>query len=281
MTPYYQNPSVTLYHGDCLEIMPQFAPGSFAAAITDPPYGHNNNNGDLISRKYVALGIKGKGETCRPILNDGPEALEIFERFCAEAARLNCCCCCCCGGGGGPDPQFARWALILDRYFKFAQQVIWDKGKMGMGWHYRRSTECILVGYRKGLKKAPWYSTSHTVENIIRPGDYGIRKIIPTANDHPTPKPVALFEHFIRLHTPEGGTILDPFAGSGTAGVAAMRTGRKAALIELEEKYCELAAKRLEAEASPDGRAALGQKVRQYPPQSISLQAVAPSFRSS
>ena len=251
MKPYFKNDTVTLYHGDCFDILPTLAPGSFDAAITDPPYGHNNNNNDLIARRELALGQKDKARAAkpRPIPNDGPEATEVFERFCAEAARLCCCCCCRCCCGGGPDPQFARWALILDRYFTFAQQVIWDKGKMGMGWHYRRSTECILVGYRKGLKKAPWYSTSHTVENIIRPGDYGIRKIIPSARDHPTPKPVALFEHFIRLHTPDGGAILDPFAGAGTAGVAAMRTGRKAVLIEMEEKYCEMAAKRLEAES--------------------------------
>ena len=210
-----------------------------------------NNNGDLIARREAALGQKEKAKdaTPRPIPADGPEATDNFERFCKEAARLCCCCCCCCGGGG-PDPQFARWALILDRYFNFAQQVIWDKGKMGMGWHYRRSTECILVGYGKGLKKAPWYTTSRTVENIIRPGDYGIKKIIPQKNDHPTPKPVELFAHFIRLHTPDGAAIIDPFAGAGTAGVAAMRTGRKAVLIELEERFCEMAAKRLENETA-------------------------------
>lgn len=248
MKPYYQNDSVTLYNADCFEVMATLAPGSFAAAITDPPYGHNNNNGDLISNWEKALGVSKGDEKPRPIANDGKEATEIFERFCKEAARLCCCCCCCCCGGGGPDPQFARWALILDKYFNFAQQVIWDKGKMGMGWHYRRSTECILVAYNKRLKKAPWYTTSRKIENIIRPGDYGIKKIIPSASDHPTPKPVALFEHFIRLHTPEGGTILDPFAGAGTAGLAAMRTGRKAILIELEERWCEMAAKRLEQE---------------------------------
>lgn len=248
MKPYYQNDSVKLYHGDCFEVMATLAPGSFSAAITDPPYGHNNNNnGDLIARREVALGHKeGAAKAApRPIANDGKEATEIFEAFCKEAARLCCCCCCCCCGGG-PDPQFARWALILDKYFKFAQQVIWDKGKMGMGWHYRRSTECILVAYNKKLKKAPWYTTSRKIENIIRPGDYGIKKIIPSASDHPTPKPVALFEHFIRLHTPEGGAILDPFAGAGTAGVAAMRTGRTAVLVELDERWCEMAAKRLE-----------------------------------
>ena len=57
--------------------------------------------------------------------------------------------------------------------------VIWDKGKMGMGWHYRRSYETVLVAQKRG-GPCKWYDESHKIENIIRPGDYGIRKIIPT-----------------------------------------------------------------------------------------------------
>lgn len=252
--PYFQNQSVTLYHGDCLELMPQFEPGAFPLVFTDPPYGHNNNNGDLISNRERALGKKDTGrQNCeaRPIMNDGKEATPLFEAFCAEAARLCCCCCCCCcGGGGGPDPQFARWSLIIDKHFDFCQMVVWDKGPGGIGWHYRRTYETILVGYRKGLSPKPFYDKSHRVWNVIRPGDYGIRKIIPSAADHPTPKPPELAALFIRLHSKPGDTVLDPFAGGGSTGIAAMRTGRKSVLIELDERWCELSAKRLEKEAT-------------------------------
>jgi DNA modification methylase len=65
-------------------------------------------------------------------------------------------------------------------------------------------------------------------------------------NNRPTVKPVALMRWLIRLVTPPGGVLLDPFAGSGTTGVAAKLEGRKATLIELDEQYCEIAAKRLE-----------------------------------
>jgi site-specific DNA-methyltransferase (adenine-specific) len=65
-------------------------------------------------------------------------------------------------------------------------------------------------------------------------------------NNHPTVKPVALMRWLIRLVTPPSGVLLDPFAGSGTTGVAAKLEGRKATLIELDERYCEIAAKRLE-----------------------------------
>ena len=249
MTPYYQKDGITLYHGDCLEILPTFESDSIDMIFTDPPYGHNNNNGDLIHRREEALG-KGKGKRgeSRPIPNDGPEANMIFRKSLAEYARIikpGCCCCCCCGGGG-PDPQFARWSLWIDEVLDFKQMVVWDKGPIGMGWHYRRSYETVLVANKPG-KACKWFDTSKRVENIIRPNS-GIRKIIPSATQHPTQKPESLGEHFISLHTETEDIVLDPFAGSGTTGVACIRKSRRFVGIELEEKYCEMAAKRFEAE---------------------------------
>ena len=111
-----------------------------------------------------------------------------------------------------------------------------------MGWRYRRSYETVLVGIKPGGKMR-WFDDSHKVENIIR----HIRKIIPKATDHPTPKPVTLVEHFIRLHTTEGQLVCDPFMGAGSTLVAAQNLGRRAIGIELNEAYCEMAVKRLEA----------------------------------
>jgi hypothetical protein len=78
-----------------------------------------------------------------------------------------------------------------------------------MGWHYRRSYETVLVASRPGAAHR-WYDETSTIENVIRPGAYGIRKIIPTADEHPTQKPVQLAEHFIKLHTRPGDLVLDP-----------------------------------------------------------------------
>ena len=251
--PYYQDAAVTLYHGDCREIMPELPSKSFDFAFTDPVYGHNNNNGDLIHRWESALGRLPIGATPpqgRPLQNDGKEAEELFRFAVAEFNRLliggGCCCCCCCGGGG-PDPMFARWSLFIDEVMDFKQMVVWDKGPIGMGWHYRRSYETVLVGQVRG-KKCRWFDDSHKIENIIRPNYKGIKKIIPSAAQHPTEKPVALSSHFIGLHTLPGHSIIDPFCGAGTTGVSAKRMGRKAVLIELEEQFCEMAAKRLQAE---------------------------------
>ena len=116
---------------------------------------------------------------------------------------------------------------------------------MGLGWHYRRSYEVVLVADKAGGKPS-WYDKSHKIENIIRPGDYGIKKIIPSAQQHPTEKPVELAAHFIRLHSKSGDIVLDPFAGSGSTGVACVQTGRKFIGVELDPKWFNHAKSRIE-----------------------------------
>lgn len=241
MIAYDPKAEVQLWLGDCLALMPAIPSGSIALILTDPPYGHSNNDkGDLIHRRERALGHVPSGEDPPqgwPIANDGPEANEVFRKALPEFQRLlspGCCCCCCCGGGG-PDPQFARWSLWIDEVLDFKQMVVWDKGPMGMGWHYRRSYETILVAQKPGAA-CRWFSVSGDVENIIRPGG-PIRKIIPSKDDHPTPKPVALAEHFIKLHTQEGDIVLDPFMGRGWVGVAALRLGRSFIGMEIDADH--------------------------------------------
>ena len=250
--PYYSQDGITLYLGDCREILPNIPDKSIDFIFTDPPYGHNNNNGDMASRREAIF--EGRKETYheptefRPIANDGLEANELiqwaFPHFHRVLAGGGCCC--CCGGGGGPDPQFARWSLWLDTAFKggFKMMVVWDKGPMGMGHHYRRSYETVLVAQVQGAA-CKWYAESKDIENVIRPGHYGIRKIIPSAEQHPTEKPVELAAHFIRLHSRPGEIILEPFAGHGSTLVAAKQMGRKAIGIELNEEYCKTIVKRL------------------------------------
>ena len=241
--------------GDCRETLPTLAAVDFI--FTDPPYGHNNNNGDLIHRWEQALGRpRDGGSDPRPIANDGAvETAELITEFFALLPRLlrpGSCCCCCCGGGGGPDQQFARWALALDQHLDFKQMVVWDKGPMGMGWHYRRSYETVLVAQRRGAACA-WFDETNAIENIIRPGYLGIRKIVPQAADHPTPKPPELARHFIRLHSKRGGTVLDPFMGGGSTGVAAVKEGRRFIGCEVDPKWFDLSCKRIEqAMAQPD-----------------------------
>jgi site-specific DNA-methyltransferase (adenine-specific) len=240
---YYQDDWATIYLGDCREILPQIETADMI--FTDPPYGHNNNDGDLISKREAALS-RGNSpmEEYRPIANDGPEANDLFRFLLAQASRIlkdGACCCCCCGGGG-PDPQFARWSLWMDEILQFKMCVVWDKGGLGMGWHYRRCWECVLVGHKKN-QKVRWHG-GNDVPNIIR----HVGKIIPNKNQHPTEKPWALPAFFIRLHTLPGDVVLDPFMGHGSTLRAAKDLNRKSIGIEISEAYCEMAARRLAQE---------------------------------
>ncbi len=260
MEPTWQTTdgSVRLYLGDCVSVLPTFADSSIDCIVTDPPYGHNNNNGDLIHRREAALGRLPCGENpplARPIANDGEEANEVFQAFLPHARRLlapGCCCCCCCCGGGGPDPQFGRWSLWMDQEIGFKQMVVWDKGPMGMGWHYRRSYETVLVAEKPGAA-CRWFDSTDRIENIIRPGYKGIRKIIPSKDDHPTPKPVELAEHFIGLHSQEGQLVLDPFMGRGWVGIAAIRQGRRFIGVEIDPEHFDHAVRKVvdELERAP------------------------------
>lgn len=236
---------VKLIHGEAIEELRKLGDSSIDMIFTDPPYGHNNNNGDLIHRREAALG-RGEHGQSRAIENDGIEANELFRSAMFEFNRLlkpgGCCCCCCCGGG--PDPQFARWSLWMDEIIGFKQMIIWDKGPMGMGWHYRRSYETILVGQKRG-GPCKWHTERKDIENVIRPGAFGIKKIIPTESQHPTEKPVELAMFFIELHSRPGEIVLDSFCGHGSSGVAAKKLGRKFIGIELNARYVELARRRI------------------------------------
>lgn len=242
-----------VYHGNCFDRLADIPDKSIKLIMTDPPYGHNNNDDDLIAWWEYALGQVKKSADApmtRPIHNDTPDtATEVFRKLIAESARIlaqvGCCCCCCCCGGGGPDPQFARWANWMNEALNFVQMIVWDKGPIGMGWRYRRSYETVLVATRRG-GRLPWYDTSNRIENIIRPGDYGIKKILPSKNQHPTEKPVELFEHFIRLHTEPGDLVVDPFCGSGASGVAAKKLGRSWLGCDTDIRWVEMTRRRLD-----------------------------------
>lgn len=85
--------------------------------------------------------------------------------------------------------------------------------------------------------------------NTSKASDDGIRENRPAANVHPTVKPVALMQWLVRLVTPPGGTVLDPFTGSGSTGIAALREGFDFTGIEREAEYVEIARARIQADA--------------------------------
>jgi site-specific DNA-methyltransferase (adenine-specific) len=231
-----------LWLGDCREVLPTLPAESVDMVWTDPPYGHNNASADFLSRRGDILGdwLATKAEQ---IANDDANSMrEVVDAALTEAARIlkaDCCCCCCCCGGG-PRPTFAWLAERLDRGgLAFFHSVIWDKKNPGIGWRYRRQHEMIMVAHRKGGKLS-WAEGATAASNIV-----SISK--PRDDAHPNIKPLGLIRQFIQRHTESGQSVLDPFMGSGTTGVACANLGRKFIGIEIEERYFQIACERIEA----------------------------------
>ena len=234
----------TLYLGDCLSVMASLPASSIDMIWTDPPYGHNNHDGDFNARLNEHRGIEGK-----PIANDDQDGMRrVVDGMLTQAARVlneDCCCCCCCCGGGGPKPTFAWVASRMDRDgMSFFHSVIWDKKNPGIGWRYRRQHEMVMVAHREG-GTLRWQDDQRAVRNIYS-------QMPPRDRVHPNEKPVEMVAHFINNHTYPGDMVCDPFMGSGTTGVAAMRMGRKFIGIELDPDHFETAVRRIEASVTGD-----------------------------
>lgn len=208
MTPYYKNDRVTLYHGDCREIVP--ALGKFDLLLTDPPYGigvHKMQLGNGLHKIY-----RGECEW-----DNAPVQRWVLD-MCRDSATKSII-----WGGNyfcGLPPS-RGW-------------LVWDKGT---GNNSFADAELAWTNLDIVVKKFfhSWVGANARDKNQKR--------------THPTQKPIELIKWCILLAGDDIKTIFDPFSGSGTTGVAAMKMGRSAVLIEREERYCEIAARRLEREA--------------------------------
>ncbi len=239
---------------DCLSFLRQMPDESVDMCWTDPPYGISVNDGDLIHHWESAFGGNKERELARPVINDkAHETADIVPKALKEIGRIlkrECCCCCCCCGGGGPTPIFADFARWLDTPpLQFFQAVIWDKMGLGMGLRYRRNYEFVMVAHRQGGKLLwNWPGCGMETANVVRIG-----KIIPSAKQHPTEKPVELIKHFLKLHAKKNTLVIDPFCGHGSTLVACVEAGLPFIGIEIDPGYCEIARKRIAlAREQPD-----------------------------
>lgn len=135
----------------------------------------------------------------------------------------------------------------MDEALKFKQMVVWDKASLGIGLHFRRNYEVVLVATQPGAA-CKWYDTTRKIPNIIG-YKQGIPKIIPQADEHPCLKPVQLMQFFIKLFTKPGDLVLDPCMGSGTIPVACRMMNRKCIGIDVDSHWCKIAVKRVSEEA--------------------------------
>jgi site-specific DNA-methyltransferase (adenine-specific) len=124
------------------------------------------------------------------------------------------------------------------RRFDALATLVWNKGHVGLGRVWRHQHELIIAGR--------WCDAQFNEDDDHLRSDVITAKATPSAErSHPVEKPVALLEHLVTPTTKQGDTVLDPFMGSGTTLRTAKDMARKAIGVEIEERYCEIAANRL------------------------------------
>lgn len=222
--PYYSDDAVTIYHGDCREILPSLAP--IPLVLTDPPYGVGVKYGDGYDdspKTYwpwfhdTLRVMRGSARTL--IFTHRVKALAeihewdwigVWNKPYAGGARI------------GNSPVLPHWEPI----FMF--------GIHALGVHGQHAADVFTVSPHKtgepagDIGRAKWEKANHV--------------------GHPCPKPLELYSRLIQAFTQPGDLVVDPFMGSGTTLRAAKDLGRKAVGIEIEERFCSSAAARLQQE---------------------------------
>ena len=222
---YYQSERVTIYHGDCLSIVRALDTEAVDAVISDPPYGMGwNTDSTRFSPGRTAL-TRGAG---RDDFGDVREDARPFD----PAPWLD-------------FPRVVLWgANHYAECLPVGTSLIWIKKHDHLFGSFLSDAE---IGWMKGghgvyCHRQPFPPPSRMAEtNTAR-------------TVHPTQKPTNLMAWTMtRAKVPDDGLVLDPYAGSGTTAIAALRTGRRCILIEVEERYCETAALRISrAESQQD-----------------------------
>ena len=211
----------TLYHGDCLEILPKL--DKVDAVVTDPPYGYGykpNPNGSINSASFKRnfnsddkiIGDSGKMDfDPRPFLN--LSKYQIWWGGICYSDKL---------------PNMKSWLV----WFKADGNTKIDQGHAELAW--------TNLGFAiRGI--------NHRWCGMVRDSERGV------TNFHPTQKPVEIMKWCLNFLPENIEKIFDPFMGSGTTGVACVKKGKKFVGIELDKKYFDIACKRIEtAYKQPD-----------------------------
>lgn len=226
--PYYEADGITIYHGEAREVLPELRVFGTQVWLTDPPYSSGGfQEAGRAAGSIGKMGAKTKndrigGDTLstrgymnlmRDVLRHSRQAIEI-----------------------GVFTDWRMWLNTSDALeyagFTVRAMVVWSKGNNGIGRPWRNQHELLAYGMRGTCDKGRIAKHGNVIE-CSRSGNEW----------HPTEKPLELVSKI--LDNMHGDTVLDPFMGSGTTLVAAKNLGRRAIGIEIEERYCEIAAKRL------------------------------------
>jgi site-specific DNA-methyltransferase (adenine-specific) len=248
VTPYYDADGITIYHGEASDVMSSLPEGCVDVLLTDPPY---SSGGMFRSDRAGDPAVKYRGWTRKEDGSRRPPTAEYgsfggdnldqwawirwvsgWSRDCLKVVRP-----------GGHSFMFTDWrqlpaATDAAQFGGWTWQglIVWDKGVgRPMRGRFRNHLEYIVWSVHGAMSDR----TEHYPSTLISVPTVGAER------EHVTQKPVELLERLLLVVPHHPPPILDPFMGAGSTLVAARKLGCRAIGIDLDERYCEIAAKRL------------------------------------
>ena len=247
--------------GDCLEVMPTLAPGSVDAILTDLPYGTTACSWDSVipfAPMWAAIKhvLKPRGVFVTTASQPFTSALVMsnvkwfrYEWVWEKDAASNFAAC------KFVPMKVHENVVLFSANGHTYNPVMWDAGRLSNAGGINKKGD--IYGRRGKLQTSYTGSTFRYPRSVMRvdkPKHNAADKKI----DHPTQKPVALYEYLIRTYTNAGELVLDMCAGSGTTGVAAINVGRRVICIEQREDYADIARGRIAKAAEQARQLTLG-----------------------
>lgn len=231
MKPYFERGGIQLFHADARDAIDVvLVNGTVDLLCTDPPYGMQyESQGPAASQNIRGDGARQGVRVFRQVL------FELAHKWQPDAHAYSFC-----HWEGLPDFYDAMSTVLSMR-----NALVWDKASGGTGdtvCDYARDFEQVLYGIR-GRRPLAGRRDGAMLRG---------HKPVPSAKRlHPTEKPVSLLAYLILKSCPPGGLVVDPFAGSASTLEAAKACGRRALGFEVDERWCEKSARRLEQEVMP------------------------------
>jgi site-specific DNA-methyltransferase (adenine-specific) len=248
--PYYEHAGITIYHGDCREVLSQMESVA-ECCVTSPPYNQQisefSESGMHSETSWVSKISAGYADSMPEI---------DYQRWQLEVCSLVSLA--LVEGGSMFYNHKVRWrdGIMLHPVvwtsslnMRLRQEIIWSRnGSVTLNARMFAPSEERILWFCNG-DKHKWNQESVSHMSVWRIDQYGTFGAARNGiGGHPCAFPPEIPKRCIKATTDEGNTVLDPFCGSGTTLIAAKDLGRRAIGIEIEEKYCEIAAKRLSQE---------------------------------
>tara|TARA_R110000744_G_C19135175_1_gene537517 strand:- start:53 stop:727 length:675 start_codon:yes stop_codon:yes gene_type:complete len=216
-----------LYLGDCLEVMKDIPDGSVDMVLTDPPY-RVISGGNSSAQRPMGMLSANDGKIFKHNDISFSDYLPEFYRVMASRSHLYLMV--------NLINLETAMRCVREAGFKVHNLLVWHKNNVTPNRWYMKNVEYVIFA-RKGKAKSisnPSSKTCHSFDNVK------------LGRLHPTQKPVELMQYYIENSSEVGDTVLDPFMGSGTTGVATKNLNRKFIGIELDEMYFNIAKDRID-----------------------------------